>query len=136
VVYLETSAVAKLYLLEADSAEAQSAVNRHQPWLYTSRITYAEVLSVLARCLREGRIRRAEYQRQKRTFLRDWAAFHIVELTADCLAAAARLTERHALRGFDTIHLCSALLLPTPEFACFDPRLRKAAEGEGLTVIP
>lgn len=71
--------------------------------------------------------------------------FHIVEVTATSwapsllppsLAGVERIIEQHALRGFDAIHLCAALSLGTPEFACFDTRLRKAAEAEGLGVIP
>lgn len=135
-VYLETSALAKLYIVEAESTQVRSIVERSQPWLYTSRVTYAEVLSLLARCAREGRISRRDFLRQKQTFLRDWNVFHVVELTAACLAPAERFIEQHALRGFDAIHLCAALYLGNPEFACFDSRLRKAAAAEGLAVIP
>ena len=135
-VYLETSALAKLYVVEAGSPDVVSLAERGRPWLYTSRVTYTEVLSLLARCFREGRIRRADYQRQKRTFLRDWANLHMVELTVGSLTPAERVIEQHALRGFDAIHLCSALLLGTPEFACFDTRLRRAAQTEGLAVLP
>lgn len=135
-VYLETSALAKLYVVEAESTEMRAIVERSQPWLYTSRVSYAEVLSLLARCFRERRISRGDYQRQRRTFLRDWNVLHVVELTSSSLAPAARIIERHALRGFDAVHLCSALSLGTPGFACFDSRLRKAAEAEGLDVVP
>lgn len=135
-VYLETSALAKLYIVEAESTQVESLVERRQPWLYTSRVTYAEVLSLLARCLREKRIGHGDYGRQKRRFLRDWNALHIVELTAFCLAPVERVIETYALRGFDAVHLSSALLVGVPWFACFDSRLRKAAQAEGLAAVP
>ena len=46
---------------------------------------------------------------------------------------------KHQLRGFDVIHLASALLMHkdshlATRFACFDHALNKAAEEEGLDV--
>ena len=45
--------------------------------------------------------------------------------------------EKHALRGFDSIHLDSALTLrqevsSSIVFSCFDDNLRKASEREAL----
>jgi hypothetical protein len=34
------------------------------------------------------------------------------------------------------VHLCAALWIGRPLFACFDTRLRAAAEAEGLTPVP
>jgi len=59
----------------------------------------------------------------------------VVELTAEVLLKAARLIERHGLRALDAIHLCSALWIGEPAFACFDDRLRNAAAAEGLAVV-
>ena len=60
----------------------------------------------------------------------------VVELTAEVLSEAARLIERHGLRGLDAIHLCSALWIGQPSFACFNDRLRIAAVAEGLPLAP
>jgi hypothetical protein len=51
------------------------------------------------------------------------------------------LVDRHALRGFDLIHLASALTLRERLgedflFACFDDRLLAAARAEGLHTYP
>ena len=135
-VYIETSALAKRYLSEAESAQVDSIVERSSPEIYTSRITYAEILSLLARALRDRRFSPKDYEYQKRRFWQEWDGFHIVEVTAECLRPADRLVERYPLRGFDAVHLCSALLLGTPDFACFDSRLNAAARAEGLAVIP
>jgi predicted nucleic acid-binding protein len=135
-VYIETSALAKCYLAEAESALVEEITQRAAPAVYTSRITYPEVLSLLARSVRDRRISNDDYQRHKRCFLRDWELLKIVEPTAECLRPAERLVERYPLRGFDAVHLCSALLLGTPDFACFDSRLQAAARAEGLAVIP
>ena len=53
---------------------------------------------------------------------------------------AADLAKRHALRGFDAVHLSAALRLATRDqltlaFSSFDDRLNQAARAEGLAVM-
>ncbi|MEK7403856.1 MAG: type II toxin-antitoxin system VapC family toxin [Acidobacteriota bacterium] len=134
--YLDTSALAKLYIIEAGRQGVQSLVEQNSDRLFTGIATYAELLAVLARCWRDSRLSPRQYRLQKRAFLADWDVFHIVSLNRDILAPAGRLIERHRLRGYDAIQLCSALWLGHPLFACFDTRLRQAAAAEGLTVVP
>jgi predicted nucleic acid-binding protein len=136
VLYLDTSALAKLYIAEPASQLMSKTVEVNSSWLATSRVTYAEVLSVLARCLRANRLSPAAYRLQKKAFLDDWSAMFVVELTVDVLSEVARVIERHGLRGLDAIHLCSALWVGRPSFACFDDRLRSAAVAEGLPLAP
>ena len=130
--YLDTSALAKLYVAEPDSNLISKTVQANSSWLATSRVTYAEMLSVLNRCLTARRLSPVSYKLQKKAFLEDWNSFHVVELTGAVLSDAGRLIERYALRGLDVIHLCSALRLAPASFACFDDRLRTAAAAEGL----
>lgn len=64
-----------------------------------------------------------------------------IELVPAVVRTAGDLAEVHGLRGFDSIHLASALWLKektsTPlNFAVFDQRLRAAAERAGLAVVP
>lgn len=134
--YLDTSALAKRYITEPESPTLEATVREEEGRLFTSAVTYAEMLATLARCLREQRLSQRLYRRQQKTFLADWNVLHIVQVTPDVLAPAVGLIERHGLRGFDAIHLCSALWVGTPRFACFDERLRRAAASEGLTLIP
>jgi len=70
---------------------------------------------------------------------RDLERCVVVELSAKVARRAGELAERRALRGFDAIHLASALEVEhltgsTPSFCCVDDRLREAASGEGLPV--
>jgi uncharacterized protein len=132
VLYLDSSALAKLYLLEPESVAVEQAIHANRPWVVTSRVTYVEIFSVLARCRRDNRISPAAYRSQKKAFLADWESLQIVELTAAVLSDADRHIERHALRGYDAIQLCSALWIGKPSFACFDHRLLNAALLEGL----
>ena len=62
-----------------------------------------------------------------------------IELTTTVGRNAGELAERHGLRGFDAIHLASALWLKSVHsgellFAAFDRRIALAAAAAGLTV--
>ncbi len=57
---------------------------------------------------------------------------------ADVVEEAKRLSATHTLkgghRGFDILHVATALLLGVTEFLTFDANQRKLAEAEGLKV--
>ena len=61
---------------------------------------------------------------------------HVVEVNREVLSPAEGFIEQHGLRGFDAVHLCCAIWIGKPVFACFDQRLREAARAEGLRVVP
>ena len=72
-----------------------------------------------------------------RQFETDWQAYLRVELEDNILLLARDLIQRRPLRGFDAIHLASALRLKIVlgeeiTFAAADGRLLKAAEAENL----
>ena len=134
--YLDSSALAKLYLAEAESVAVAELVKNYERGLFTSRVTYTELFSVLSRCHRERRISARDYARKKRDFLSDWSTLQVVEVTEKLLEPAADLIERHRLRGADAVHLCSALWLNLPDFACFDAKLCAGAQAEGLRIVP
>jgi len=57
---------------------------------------------------------------------------------ADSVEGAKRLSATHTLRGghrgFDILHVATALLMGATEFLTFDTNQRKLAEAEGLNV--
>ena len=70
----------------------------------------------------------------------EWMAFVLVEVTDNVLKSARRLVERYPLRGFDAIHVASALGLRKElgvelTFVAADRRQIEAARAEGLTVV-
>jgi predicted nucleic acid-binding protein len=134
--YLDTSAVLKLYLREPGSVALREDVKRFERRLFTSRVTYSETIAGLARVHREHRLTRQAYREKRTQFESDWITMQIVEVRREVLQPCAVLIERYALRGFDAIHLCSAVWLDVAGFACFDERLRSAAQGEGLSLVP
>lgn len=104
----------------------------------TSRVAYAEARAALARARREGRIDQKAHRQVIADLDHDWEKYLIVEVTEGLVRWAGALAERHALRGFDAIHLASGLLMKQRTrmeifFSCFDERLEQAAQAEGLT---
>jgi hypothetical protein len=74
-------------------------------------------------------------------FLKDWKSFIIVEVNDKLNELLPPLIGRHALRGFDAIHLASASILNSAVtdsflFACYDERLLAAARAETLETLP
>ncbi len=136
--YLDTSALVKLYVSEQGSAAVARAVAQASV-VATSRVAYPEARAALARRQREGALSAAGLRRAVQALDADMIAFAIVELSEAVAARAGDLAERHGLRGFDAIHLASALelgqLLATPaELYAFDARLVTAGTAAGLTV--
>ena len=75
------------------------------------------------------------------TFHRDWESFIRIEVNDELNGTIDRVVEKYPLRGFDAIHLASAMLIhdKLPEefvFACFDDKLSRAAKSYGLQVFP
>lgn len=140
ILYLDTSALVKLYVREPGSATVRRLANRAQA-LATSVVAYAETHAAFARLNHRGNTTAARHQERLRQFNVDWGALLRVEVTPEILRSAGDLANIHYLRGFDSIHLASALWLRARsshpiEFAAFDQRLRAAASAAGLSVAP
>jgi len=138
ILYLDTSAVVKLYVEEAGSQEVKEAVSESRI-VSTSRVAYVEGMSAIARKYREGEFSKEEYEQVVGDLDRDWDNYFIIEVSEGVAKLGGELTSRHPLRGFDAIHLASALLLQSRSrmevsFSCFDERLEVAAKAEGLMV--
>jgi len=107
----------------------------------TSRLSEVEVASAVARRSREGTLSITVRDRVLRAWAADLEALHLIEVTDETGGVARALLLRHPLRTGDAVQLASCLILqqslrtPVP-LVVFDHRLRRAAVGEGLTVVP
>ena len=137
--YLDTSALIKRFVTEKGSPLIQTLVARKGP-VATAKIAYAEVYAGLKRKQREGHLSHAQFALAGRQFERDWQAYVRVDLRDEVLLLARDLIQRHPLRGFDAIHLASALSLKIGlgediTFAAADEHLLRAALAERLQVL-
>ena len=137
--YLDTSALVKRFVAEKGSDRVREIVRSGEP-AATSKIGYAEVHAALARRRREGGLSTRQYTKACRNFEDDWQTYVRVDLRDDVLLLARDLIKRRPLRGFDAIHLASALTLGRElgepmRFVAADARLLDAAEAEKLPVL-
>jgi len=134
--YLDTSALIKRFVAEKGSPLIQTIVTRKGS-VATAKIAYAEVYAGLTRKHREGHLSDRLYTLSCRQFESDWQAYIRIDLRDEILLLARDLIQRHPLKGFDAIHLASALSLKSAlgeemTFAAADERLLRAAEAERL----
>jgi len=139
ILYLDTSALVKLYVAEAASDLVRREV-RACNQAATSRVAYPEARAALARRQRERALSGPGLRRAATALDRDLDAMVIVELRPALARMAGELAEHHGLRGFDAIHLASALelerLVAGPlRFISFDDRQSTAAAAIGLDVV-
>lgn len=137
--YFDTSAIIKRFVEEAGSKRVETVLAR-EPILATSKVAYAEVHAGLARKLRERALTTAAYRRTSRAFADDWRAYVRVDLADPLLLIVRDLVRRHPLRGFDAIHLASAMRLQEQlgeeiRVVASDDRLLTVAAKEGLQTL-
>ncbi|MHB8765014.1 MAG: type II toxin-antitoxin system VapC family toxin [Deferrisomatales bacterium] len=141
ILYLDSSALVKLYVAEPHSTLVREAV-RDAALCCSHLIAYAEVRAALARALRLGRETAAGLQLHKQEFDRAWSCLDVVLPDAALVRRAGELAEQCGLRGYDSVHLAAAesvagRLGPTVEFvlAVFDVELAAGARTLGLRVL-
>jgi predicted nucleic acid-binding protein len=140
ILYLDTSAWVKLYVHESGSKELRTYANKAEA-LAASAVAYPEARATFARIKSQGISTEAKHQQRLAQLNLDWENMLRIELVPAVVRTAGDLAEVYGLRGFDSIHLASALWLKekinTPlNFAVFDLRLGAAAERAGLVVVP
>jgi len=136
ILYLETSNLVKLYVREADSEEIAKLIAEAEV-VATSIVAYPEARAAFARKFREKGITEEDYARIKEDLEKDWEKLFIIKLTDSLARSSGGLAEKCALRGFDALHLASALefkkSIPHPvHFSSSDVRLKESAKSEGL----
>jgi predicted nucleic acid-binding protein len=138
ILYLDTSAVVKLYATEPGSVETEQLVTAARQ-VASSLIAYAETRAALARKYRMRQMNQKEFNARKDEFEHHWEGFFKLPVDAQLVRLAAEFAERFGLRAYDSIHLASAdqLYRETRSpiwFTCFDSALNAAASKLGLKV--
>lgn len=139
VIFADTSAVAKRYILEIGSAWVQTWIEPARAnTIVISEVTVVELVSALARRRREGALSPTDFAQLRDDFLLHAAHEYVrVGLDEPVLLAAGQLVATHPLRALDAIQLACALeytsaLGSTPVFISADRNLLAAATASGL----
>jgi predicted nucleic acid-binding protein len=140
ILYLDTSAFLKKYFREAGSDEI-IARWKDATGIVTSSVAYAEALASIHRKKRDLKCSNDIFENIIHLFRRDWRSLIRVEVTDELNDWIDKMVSHYPLRGFDAIHLASALIVhdKLPEkflFACYDNKLLQAAQSAGLQTLP
>lgn len=140
ILYLDASALVKRYIAEAGTSEVVEAIAKAEV-VGTSVISRAETAAALAKAVRMGTLTREEAASALQVFRSEWANLVRVQATEMLIARADALAWELGLRGYDAVHLASALLWKDGmgkevTMATFDQQLWEAASQRGLIPFP
>ena len=131
ITYVDTSTLIKLIIDEEGSDRAE-LIWESADSVASVSLVVVEARAALAAAVRGDRLS-SEQLHDARTEL---AAFvddlHLVDVTENLIESAARLAESESLRGYDAVHLASALLVDAAVLTSADLDLCEAAERQGL----
>jgi predicted nucleic acid-binding protein len=137
-IYLDASALAKLYIPEPES-ESLEACLRGRRDLLISELTITEVISALARRRREGELSATQLFLVRDAVLAAGAgSFRRLDMSPAVHREAEQLLlgiASVALRALDALHIALALSGSAKRIATFDARLRAAALHVGLKTV-
>ncbi len=141
-VYLDTSALIKLYIEEEGTAKVVSiATGADAQHVVILDITRVESRSAVRRRERASDISGPEANGVLSRMEQDESSFFLVQPSSSgVIEEAARLVDRYPLRALDALQLAGSLVFqrsaPGPvTFVCADAQLCHAAEQEGLTTL-
>ena len=138
-IYLDSSALAKLYVPEVESDRLDSFL-RGRTGLQISELSVTEVLSAVARRKREGSLSAHQALEIRDAVLTDTesGSFQRLELTRAVHREAERLllsTDSLALRTLDALHVALAISGDCTHVVTYDVPMRAAAAQVGLKVL-
>ncbi|MDK9719005.1 MAG: type II toxin-antitoxin system VapC family toxin [Trichlorobacter sp.] len=133
ILYADTSSLVKLYVEEAGSDAVRELV-RKADMVASCRVALPEMVSALTRRHHNRQIETPVYELLIQAVRNDWRRLVALEFDEQL---AADLVQRHALRGYDAVHLASAVQLSNNDqvnmvFSSYDQQLMQAANDEGL----
>ena len=146
VYYFDSSAAVKRYAPEKDSEWVKSIVEPTSGnMVYLGQIGVVEIAAALSRKVRTKELSREDYEAALWLFLVDVQNedYLIAPLSDEIVEVAVDLTRRHSLRGYDAVHLATAIILntallgaelPPLAFVSADRLLGKSAQDEGLFI--
>jgi predicted nucleic acid-binding protein len=134
ITYLDTSLFVKLIIEEIGSEQAEEIWDVSST-LGSSMVLYVESRAALAAAKRRGRINDANLVKAKSILEGLHSQLYVVEVTSKLVKMAAELAEEFSLRGYDSIHLASAIFMRADVFASSDESLCAAAQASGFHIV-
>lgn len=140
IVYLDTSALVKLFVPEPHSEAVRAAVTAGSV-VTTQLLAYAEACSAFSR-LSESRSDESLFERLREELDAHWTEWEIIQVDERLVRRAADLCSQFRLRGYDSVHLAAAerargisSAYADFRFGAFDAHLTRAARGLDLPLL-
>ena len=141
--YLDTGVIAKLYVLESDSAEAARLVSAYRPPLVFTHLQALEIRNALRLKVFRGEITRAQLRltmsrleidiRAGRWESPRYALSDVYEKAEDL---SRRFAPTTGCRSLDILHVAAAVVLKVRDFVTFDVRQGRLARKARLRLRP
>jgi len=137
---LDTSALVKRYIQEPGSLDLRVQFEKADMQA-TAQITFVEAIAALAKAVRTGNIARKNASQIMVILQQEWANLQNIEISDELVNQAAMLAWQHDLRGYDAVHLASALAWQARfgepiTMTTYDLQLWTIAQQVGLAVYP
>lgn len=140
--YLDTSALAKLYIAETGTDLVRGLlVSQERHEFFVLSFSRIELRSAIRRRVRMGDIDSRLAESAFTRFGRHMATrFEKLEISDYVVDLAVSIANRHPLTGSDSLQLGGCMFLqeeapPSPVFLCADRQLLQAARAEGLSCL-
>lgn len=133
IAYVDTSSLLKL-LIDEDGSERAELIWDAADVLASSALIVVEARAALAAAKRDGRLTAGQHRDAKVELATLVDQLTIVEVTEQLINEAADLGEEDTLRGYDAVHLASALSIGAELVTSADSALCDAAARRGLHV--
>ena len=139
ILYLDTSALVKLYVDEEHSQDVRLGLDSAQV-VITHLITYAEARAAFARKAQEPAYR-GDLAHWCAELEIDWSRLHLVQVDEPLVRRAGDLAQAHGLRGYDSVHLAAMEriggITADGDFrvAVFDRQLAAAVSALGIRLL-
>ncbi|PIP15447.1 MAG: VapC toxin family PIN domain ribonuclease [bacterium (Candidatus Ratteibacteria) CG23_combo_of_CG06-09_8_20_14_all_48_7] len=139
ILYLDTSALVKLYFQEVSSEIVIELVKKSEI-VATSRLAYVEAKAAFGRKRELGELSSEDLEKLMFEFERDWPNYLLIEVSPEVVSLAGDLAVNHHLRAYDALHLSSGLWLKEKtglgiSFLTFDRNQKMVAEKESLKIV-
>ena len=138
-IFCDTSALAKFYVQESESAKVRRIILEDED-VSASELARVELMAVFHRRLREGKWIREVFHEVVQQFLQDdlggyWKWHPLDPATLEAASRAYQiLPDSVFLRATDCIHLATAVRHNHPSVLTFDAQQMAAARAFGLVV--
>ncbi|MBC7608695.1 MAG: type II toxin-antitoxin system VapC family toxin [Polaromonas sp.] len=138
IIYCDTSALMKLFVIEQHSRAVQAWASE-STHLMVSQLTWAEMCAGLALKQRTNQVNAQIATTALDQLHKAWPNYSRLALDEDLMIEAGKLALRFGLRAYDSVQLASAQrvhrqLGENLTFCCFDKQLNAAATALSITV--